>query len=250
MFNALDRCGLFIINSTNSGDETTITENPSANRKAIEAEKSSCKEIVKNSEQQSCMLCLIRSPYLVNLHFLKFNLLFQTIKCNLCDIKNKVILWKKTQTRDLSKLNEMNESNNMVLTEVKPVESEPPRTKKAKKKRNKDINAGLLYSLQKDTNSVKTLVNINQKLQTLNIEKTKSTPIQPKITLQQSKKNSPKPPKQSILNPKKSSCKIVKNISQPMGKRSNLLQLANALKSKGYQSNSKSSADKLKQLLK
>lgn len=123
---------------------------------------------------------------------------------------------------------------------------------KPKKKRKKDKNAGLLYSINTAENSMKVVNNVKQKLQQLNIQKSSFSSIP-----NQNIKRHPTPNKnelnlqiQSKVNIKSSAKKGAKNVFQPTPKRNNLLQLANALKAKGNQSGSNSQADKLKQLLK
>lgn len=128
---------------------------------------------------------------------------------------------------------------------------EPVCQKKPKKKRKKDKNAGLLYSMNKDDHSVKAVTNIKQKLQNLNIQKPSISKISNQNTKkhQNPNKNKPNLQIQSKVNMKNTTKKGAKNIPQPSAKRNNLLQLANALKSKGNPSGSNSQADKLKQLL-
>lgn len=148
---------------------------------------------------------------------------------------------------------------NLAANDVKIVENkasdklslEPVCTKKPKKKRKKDKNAGLLYSINKDDKSVKTVTKINRKLQKLDIQKPSISTISNQNTKkhQNVNKNKPSLQIQSKVNMKNASKKGAKNISQPTPKRNNLLQLANALKSKGNPSGSNSPSDKLKQLL-
>lgn len=158
----------------------------------------------------------------------------QTIKCKICDSRNKVILWKKSADAKKQKLNE--NKTNPIQNKNIGSSVEPPQLQK-KKKRKKDKNAGLLFSVVKDSNT----------------SKQKIVKSQPQPSTVQVKLNVPKPfdkkpnknkNKGKLQNKSKTK---TKNIPQPVPKRSSLLQLANALKSKSNQS--MSSGDKLKQLL-
>lgn len=169
-----------------------------------------------------------------------FHRLFQlqTISCKLCKTKNKVLLWKKPQ---ISKKTSEDKTDEILATnDTKIVERKLPdkALKKPKKKRKKDKNAGLLYSVNKDDHSVKAVTKIKRKLDNLNIQKKKKkhqAPIKSKLLALERPK----------VNKKITAKKGVKSLPQ----RNNLLQLANALKSKGSPSGSNSQADKLKQLL-
>lgn len=109
----------------------------------------------------------------------------------------------------------------------------------SKKKRKKDKNAGLLYSLKtNEKTSEKKIVNLCQQTQTLNIQKKTNALNQPNKHL---KKNSNKN-KANTPNNK------VKNKIMLTPKRNNLVLLANALKATSNQSSS-SQTDKLKQML-
>lgn len=162
-------------------------------------------------------------------------------------------MWKKSATSQ--KIPEDKTTTKLTTKESNIVEnkasdkllSEPVCQKKPKKKRKKDKNAGLLYSMKKDDNAVKTVTNINQKLQKLNIEKPSVSTISNQNTKKHQNANKGKPNLQiqSKVNKKNTAKKGVKNFPQ----RNNLLQLANALKAKSSPSGSNSQADKLKQLL-
>lgn len=155
-------------------------------------------------------------------------------------------MWKKAATS--KKISEDKTETELITNESKTIESkaklEPVSKMKPKKKRKKDKNAGLLYSLNKDDNSVKAVTNIKQKLQNLNIEKASVSTIS-----NQNTKNHQNP------NKNKNKSNLLKNtakkgaIPQPSAKRNNLLHLANALKAKGSPSGANSQVDKLKQLL-
>lgn len=181
----------------------------------------------------------------------------QTVKCKLCNTKNKVLLWKKPPTskqigEEKAEINLT--TNDLNIVENKALEtqlSEPVFKQKAKKKRKKDKNAGLLYAMNKTDNSIKAVTNVKEKLQKLNIQKPSVSTITNQNTKksQNTNKNKPNLQIQSKVNMKGAAKKGVKNIPQPSVKRNNLLQLANALKAKGNQSGTNSQADKLKQLL-
>lgn len=160
-------------------------------------------------------------------------------------------MWKKPSTS--KKIAEDESEINLAANKLKFVENqatkklllEPVCNKKPKKKRKKDKNAGLLYSINKDDNSAKAVINIKQKIQKLDIQKPSISTISNQHTKkhQNPNKNKPHLQIQSKVNMKNTTKK------QPTPKRNNLLQLANALKSKGNPSGSSSQADKLKQLL-
>lgn len=180
-----------------------------------------------------------------------FHRLFQlqTISCKLCNTKSKVLLWKKPQ---ISK--KISEEENVATNETKTVEKklpdklllEPDCNKNPKKKRKRDKNAGLLYAVNKDDNSVKAVTNVKLKFDKLNIQKAASTSSNQNIKKHQiHNKGKSNATKQSKVNVKNTPKKGVKSLPQ----RNNLLQLANALKAKGNPSGSNSQADKLKQLL-
>lgn len=173
-----------------------------------------------------------------------FVFFLQTIKCNLCCNKSKVILWKKSPVETKPSSNETDNVNktNVIRNEAKIKESREVRPLvSSAKKRKKDKNAGLLYSVNKVDNSVKK-IDINRKMQSLNIQKISNVPFQ----VGKNKKNN-NPQNQS--KSKSNRTKVTKNIPQPAMKRNNLLQLAHALKAKGNPSGSKTSTDKLKQML-
>lgn len=128
-----------------------------------------------------------------------------------------------------------NKSTNETMNALQPAPS--------KKKRKKDKNAGLFYSLTKDTNAVNKIVKVQPK----------PHPQAPKI--QMNVNLSKQLDKKLNLNANKKKTKTasgakvkLKNILQPATKRSSLLQLANALKAKTNPSSS-SQGDKLKHLL-
>lgn len=129
------------------------------------------------------------------------------------------------------------------------VRQEPLPKKESKKKRKRDKNAGLLYSINKDDHSVKAVANIKQKLQHLNNKKPSlSTPSNQNRKIHQNLNKQPQI--QSKVTMKAATAKkCVKNHPQSAAKRNNLLQLAKALKTKANQSSTNSQADKLKQLL-
>lgn len=166
-------------------------------------------------------------------------------------------MWKKPSTS--KKSSEGKSGINLTTNDLEIVENkasdkllpEPVCNKKSKKKRKKDKNAGLLYSIKKDDNSVKAVINIKQKLQKLDIQKPSLSTISSQNTKkhQNPNKNKPSLQLQSRVNMKNTTKKGAKNTQKPPAKRNNLLQLANALKSKGNPSGSNSQADKLKQLL-
>lgn len=160
----------------------------------------------------------------------------QTIKCKLCDSRNKVILWKKSADAKKQKLDE-NKTNPI---QNKSIGSSVEQQLQKKKKRKKDKTAGLLFSVVKDSTSKQ------------NIVKSQPQPLLQPSTVQL-KFNKPKPfdkkpngnkNKGKLHNKSKTK---MKNIPQPVPKRSSLLQLANALKSKSNQP--VSSENKLKHLL-
>lgn len=119
-----------------------------------------------------------------------------------------------------------------------------------KKRRKKDKSAGLLYTVNKDDNSVKKTGQIIQKLQISNIQKKSIVPSQSYKTAHQSPGTRGKLQNQTNTKHKKIQTKHMKNVALPVVKRNTLLQLANALKSKSNQSGASSQTDKLKQLLK
>lgn len=171
----------------------------------------------------------------------KFNSIFcsmcfyslQTVTCDLCKNKNKVVLYKKSSTDSKAK-----ESKTEVETDVpkQSIDLHQKQVPAKKKKKKKDKNAGLIYTLNKtDTNSAKKIVNLCQQTQTLNIQKSANISNKFNKNTNKNKTNTTKGPKQKS-----------KNISQPAPRR-NILLLANALKAKSNQSNSQ--ADKLKQML-
>lgn len=175
----------------------------------------------------------------------------QTISCKLCKTKNKVLLWKKPQVSKKTSEEKIDENTTIVeakLIENKPsakVLLEPICNKKPKKKRKRDKNAGLLYSVNKDDNSVKAVTIVKQKFDKLNIQKPTSTSSQNMKKHQAPNKSKSNAPTQSKVKTKNTAKKGGKSLPQ----RNNLLQLANALKSQGSSSGSNSPADKLKQLL-
>lgn len=154
----------------------------------------------------------------------------------MCDSRNKVILWKKSADAKKRNLDE-NKSNPI---RNKSIGSSVEQLQK-KKKRKKDKTAGLLFSVVKDSSTSK---------QT--IVKSQPQPLLQPSTVQL-KFNVPKPfDKKSNGNKNKGKLQNksktkMKNIPQPVPKRSSLLQLANALKSKSNQP--VSSENKLKHLL-
>lgn len=176
----------------------------------------------------------------------------------MCAAKNKVPLWKKALA--LQKSDGAAPETAAAANESKMVVNKVPNElllasiarKTPKKKRKKDKNAGLLYSIDKGDNSVRAVSNFKQKLQKLNIEKLSAS-----RTLNQNPtkhrnftKNKPSLQIQSKINLKANTKKKrPKNVPQPPAKRNNLLQLANALKANSNQSGATSQADKIKQLL-
>lgn len=172
-------------------------------------------------------------------NFISFSL--QTVKCDLCKHKNKIVLYKKSSSDTKSKKTQREEK--IVFQKIKPIEAAklPPSAPAKKKKNKKDKNAGLLYSLKKDeTNSAKKIVNLCQQTQTLQIQK--KTPVTNQLN-----KNTYKNANKNKMNTQKGSKQKSKNISQSAPRRTNILLLANALKAKSNQSNSH--VDKLKQML-
>ncbi|XP_055299579.1 uncharacterized protein LOC129567065 [Sitodiplosis mosellana] len=167
-----------------------------------------------------------------------------TVKCDLCKHKNKVVLYKKSTAEAKPQKEQKTESQKQqktVVQKIKPIEAARLPHPAPVKKKKKDKNAGLLYSLKKDdTNSAKKIVNLCQQTQTLNIQKKAIGSNQFNKNTNQNanknKRNTPKGPKQKS-----------KNISQPAPRRANIMLLANALKAKSNQSNSQ--VDKLKQML-
>lgn len=191
---------------------------------------------------------LILSNFQINFCFNLSEFCFlQTIKCNLCCNKSKVILWKKAPVENKPSLASSNETDiaektNVIRNETKTEKSREIRpVVSSKKKRKKDKNAGLLFSVNKLDNSVKK-VDINRKMQSLDIQRTSNVG---KSMNQQVNKNKNKNQSKSKTN----LAKAMKNIPQPAIKRNSLLQLAHALNAKGNQSGSKTSTDKLKQML-
>lgn len=146
-----------------------------------------------------------------------------------------MILWKKSADAKNRKLDE-NKTNPI---QKKSIGSSVELQKK--KKRKKDKTAGLLFSVVKDSNTSEQKI-VKSKPQPL----PQSSTVQVKLNVpkQFDKKPNRNKNKGKLQNKSKSK---MKNIPQPAPKRSSLLQLANALKSKSNQSIS--SEDKLKQLL-
>lgn len=166
----------------------------------------------------------------------------QTVKCDLCKHKNKIVLYKKSSSDTQPK--ETQREEKIVVQKIKPIEAAklPPSAPAKKKKNKRDKNAGLLYSLKKDdTNSAKKIVNLCHQTQTLQIQK--KTPVS-----NQPNKSTNNSANKSKMSTQKGSKPKSKNISQPAPRRTNILLLANALKAKSSQSNSH--VDKLKQMLK
>lgn len=167
-------------------------------------------------------------------------------------------MWKKSPTEPKQCFPSLKEANEVEETNVSKAEAlreataeiQPNVSVKKKRKKNKNNNAGLLFTLNKDDNSVTKVVNISQKMQTMNIQKTMNVPNHfDKNANQPLSKNKGLPQSQSKGKSKNKSAKFTKNLSQPAVKRNSILHLANALKAKGSQSGSNSQADKLKQML-
>lgn len=155
----------------------------------------------------------------------------QTIKCKLCDSKNRVLLWKKTADAKKHKPQEFNA--NLFQNKAKETIVEPS----LKKKRKKDKNAGLLYSMQKDNNdSSKKIAKLLPKPSMVETYIPNLFDRKPKVNKNKGKTaNGPK------TKPK--------NTPKTAPKRHSLLHLANALKSQSNQPKLNSQEDKLKKLL-
>lgn len=163
----------------------------------------------------------------------------QTVTCDLCKNKNKIVLYKKSSADSKPK----ESKTEMEAVVPKPIHSMNvhQQTSAKKKKKKKDKNAGLIYSLNKtNTNSTKKIVNLCQQTQTLNIQK-------PATISNKFNKNTNQNANKNKTNATKGSKQKSKNIFQTTPRRNNLLLLANALKAKSNQPNSQ--ADKLKQML-
>lgn len=132
-----------------------------------------------------------------------------------------------------------------------------PSQSSTKKKRNKDKSAGLLYTVNKDDNSVKKTAQIKQKPQISNVQKKPKKQLVPFEHWTQCYRPGHQNPnnKGNLQNERNTKHKQIhtkntKNMPPPVVKRNCLLQLANALKAKSNPSGSSTQADKLKHLLK
>lgn len=137
------------------------------------------------------------------------------------------------------------EKNVTEVVKVKEIAVTSAEPSKSKKKRKKDKNAGLLYTLKKTyDNNAKTMVNLCQQTQTMNIQKkpnVSQSSIQSIINKsinQATNKNKSKPNKGQQP----------KNLKQPPPKRNALLHLAKALKANNDKSSSNLTNDKLKKM--
>lgn len=165
------------------------------------------------------------------------------MRCDLCKNKNKVILYKKSTADLKSQKTAANVVRNIRASETVNIHEQL----KSKKKRKKDKNAGLLYSLKKnDDNTAKSVVNLCQKTQTLNIQQKSTIQLKPNISNNKNSNSNANKNNAKLSNRPKAK---LKNITQPLPKRNNLLLLANALKANSKQSTSSTQADKLKQML-
>lgn len=154
-----------------------------------------------------------------------------------------MVLWKKLSAEPKPR-DFLTDQKKVIETQSKRVCETVAESQPSKKKRKKDKNAGLLYSLDKGSgNSATKIVNLCQQTQSLNIQKRPNAPYQPNKNVHSNlNKNATK------NKANKGPSNKAKNFAQPLPKRSNLLQLANALKTKSNPSGS-NHADKLKQML-
>lgn len=175
------------------------------------------------------------SDHLIYIKFIQriFCIALQTVKCDVCDYRKNVILWKQAAAVD-----KPSSVQTLVAQETRFVEESAAFAKKKTRKRKRDKTAGLLIPTNTHNQRARPTAAFHNH--------PKPTPSTANIT-QQSKHSNKIKPKQNAN--KKPALKLVAPPQSGMQRKNTLLHLANALKIKNDSNNHGNNKNKLEKML-